>query len=77
MKRNKYTETQTKLSSEERKQNMEMAFEVTKQLNGKKIALVDDVLTTGSTISACAMRLKEMGSPFVIAITCCTPKFET
>ena len=36
LKRNKYTETQTKLSSEERKQNMEMAFEVTKQLNGKK-----------------------------------------
>ena len=56
---------------------METAFEVSKQLNGKIIALVDDVLSTGSTISSCAMRLKEMGSPFVIAITCCTPKFET
>ena len=46
-------------------------------LNGKIIALVDDVLTTGFTIFVCAMKLKEMGSQFVIAITCCTPKFET
>ena len=56
---------------------MEIAFEVTKQLNGYKIAMVDDVLTTGFTISACAIRLKKMGSPFVIAITCCTPNFES
>ena len=76
MKRNKYTETQTKLSSEEQKHNMEMEFEVTIQLHGKNIALVDDVLTTGPTIYSCAVRLKEIDSPFVISITCCTQNIE-
>ena len=72
----KYTETQTMLSSIERKQNMDKSFEVKKPLKGITIGIVDDVLTTGSTMSACAVMLKEKGFQSVFAISCSTPKLE-
>ena len=48
------TETQTKKNREERMLNVKDAFEVTnsKVLQHKRILLVDDVLTTGSTLIA-------------------------
>lgn len=54
--RNVATETQTKKSKEERWKNVENIFCVrhSKALEGKHILLVDDVITTGSTIEACA-----------------------
>ena len=61
LKRKKYTETQTILSSLERKENMDKAFEVKMPMKGITIGIIDDVLTTGSTISACAVMLKEKG----------------
>jgi len=36
---------------------------------GRNIALVDDVLTTGSTADACARVLREAGAAAVIVIT--------
>ena len=76
LKRKKYTETQTMLSSIERKQNMDKAFEVKKPMKGITIGIIDDVLTTGSTMSACAIMLKEKGFQSVFAISCSTPKLE-
>ena len=76
LKRKKYTETQTMLSSIERKQNMDKAFEVKKPMKGITIGIIDDVLTTGSTMSACAVMLKEKGFQSVFAISCSTPKLE-
>ena len=76
LKRKKYTETQTILSSLERKENMDKAFEVKRMTTGLNIGIIDDVLTTGSTMSACAVMLKEKGFQSVFAITCSTPKLE-
>lgn len=53
------TSTQTKKSRFERWQNVETVFEVSQPnlLINKHLLLVDDVLTTGATIEACAVKL--------------------
>jgi ComF family protein len=50
------TESQTKKSKLNRLKNVEEIFEVAEvsALNGKHIAIVDDVMTTGATIESCA-----------------------
>jgi ComF family protein len=54
--RTKFTETQTKKNATERWANVQSVFEVKDKtrLNGEHILLIDDVITTGSTIEACA-----------------------
>jgi ComF family protein len=65
IKRIKFTATQTKLNLEERNKNVTGAFVVSKRyekgLEGRKVILVDDVVTTGSTINACARELRKKG----------------
>lgn len=77
LQRVRYTESQTTLTSEERKKNMANAFRVRGTLTHQSIGIVDDVLTTGSTLSACAQALRRGGAREVIAITCATPKPKT
>ncbi len=54
------TTPQSLLSGNERRQNLKGCFELTdnSSLAGKKILLVDDVLTTGSTINECVKVLR-------------------
>lgn len=69
LKRIRYTETQTTLTKIERQQNMKNAFQVIspKKLAGKNVLLIDDVITTGSTISECGNVLLKNGAEKVFA----------
>ena len=59
--RTRFTETQTKKNREERIQNIKNAFELLnkKELQDKTILLVDDVITTGSTLIECVNELNK------------------
>lgn len=52
-----YTGTQTKLSGEQRQKNVKDIFEI-KNNNYNRVLIVDDVLTTGSTLNNLAMAFK-------------------
>jgi ComF family protein len=71
LRRSKYTVSQTQLSFEERKENVGDAFEIIEkrreEISGKSFILVDDVITTGSTINACARVLQDAGAKRVHA----------
>ncbi len=58
----RYTETQTHKTMQERIKNMEDVFRAKNvdQLEGKHVLLMDDVMTTSSTLTACADALKEI-----------------
>jgi ComF family protein len=65
------TRTQTRLSRNERAANVRHAFALCSKddLRGKRLLLVDDVLTTGATTSACAKILRTGGAADVCVWT--------
>jgi ComF family protein len=68
--RKKHTLSQVGLSAIERKKNVEGAFWADANLlTGKSVLLMDDVATTGSTLSAAASALVEAGASRVYALT--------
>jgi ComF family protein len=71
MKRSRPTRTQTELSFEERRRNVENSFTVNdpEKVRGANILLVDDVLTTGSTSSEAAGALKAAGAGVIFVLT--------
>lgn len=62
LERTAYTETQTHKSRIERLENVRDVFAVRQKddLMGKHVLLVDDVLTTGSTLESCALKILEV-----------------
>jgi predicted amidophosphoribosyltransferase len=54
------------LTADQRRRNVSGAFRVDKdkapQVKGKKLLVVDDVITTGATAEACARVLKRAGA---------------
>jgi ComF family protein len=71
LKRIRYTTTQTALDRAERIENLHNAFRLRKNadVRGLRVLLIDDVLTTGSTLSECARVLKRAGALSVHAAT--------
>jgi ComF family protein len=67
VRRKKATAPQAGLTSSQRRKNMQGAFAVKagKPLTGMRVLLIDDVLTTGATASACARALKRAGASHV------------
>jgi ComF family protein len=61
VKRIKFTKTQAQLSQEQRAANVKDAFEANPNTKLQKVLLVDDVVTTGATLAACAQSLHSAG----------------
>lgn len=71
LRRVEYTRTQTALTRAERLQNVRQAFAMQRgaKVAGQRVALFDDVMTTGATADACARVLLQSGASRVSAWT--------
>lgn len=67
------TPHQTGLNKENRESNLENAFKITNKstVKGKIILLVDDIYTTGTTLSQCAKELNKAGAKEVYGLCLC------
>ncbi len=71
LKKIKHTTPQIQCSGKQRTTNVKNAFQVVspEKIKGKRILLIDDVYTTGSTLTECAKALKSAGALSVDALT--------
>jgi ComF family protein len=71
--RTRETLSQVELSAHDRRINVQGAFAVAanyrQELTGKSVILLDDVCTTGSTLTACAIALREVDVASIYAAT--------
>ena len=63
----RHTQPQAQLSAVDRTANMQDAFEAKAAVRGKRVLLVDDIRTTGSTLDAAARALRQAGATEVHA----------
>lgn len=71
LRRTRETQSQIGLSRHQRRENLRGAFSVNRpgEVRGRKILLVDDVFTTGTTVSECARVLRRAGAAKVYVAT--------
>ncbi len=67
----KHTEKQHTLSASRRRENVKGAYQASPEVAGKNVLLIDDVITTGSTICECAGELLKAGAKSVTLYTFC------
>jgi ComF family protein len=60
--RSRHGVPQSALGLEHRRVNVTNAFSVSKNLTGHRLAVIDDVITTGATINALAVALRRAGA---------------
>lgn len=74
----KSSQKQKELTAQERRDNAESAYSGAKNVKAPyKVIIVDDVTTTGSTISSCAKIAKALGAEYIASLTVAfTPKKE-
>jgi ComF family protein len=70
VRRARSTASQASLSRAERRRNVRGAFALRRgaEVSGRRVLLVDDVLTTGATANACAETLKRAGARYVAVL---------
>lgn len=68
--RTRHNPTQTRLNRKQRLENVRNIFRAQdpSRVRGRRVILVDDVLTTGATIGSCARALLEAGASEVLAL---------
>lgn len=72
LRRNKKTLPQKELNDKERLKNLESAFIITtNDVKYKRIILVDDIYTTGTTIDSCAKALIDAGAEKIYYVSLC------
>ena len=71
LRRQRFTAAQAGLTNSQRRHNVASAFAIrnAQQVAGKKILLIDDVMTTGSTLAAAANVLRRAGAARVTVLT--------
>ncbi len=68
--RNRETVSQVGLEAPQRLDNVSGAFTAQKEnCSGQNILVIDDIATTGATLSACALALREAGACKIFALT--------
>lgn len=69
--KNKDTLPQVRLDGDKRRINMRNVFSITEDylVNRKRVLLIDDVFTTGSTVNECAKTLKKSGAYSIYVLT--------
>ncbi|MCB1956793.1 MAG: ComF family protein [Rhodocyclaceae bacterium] len=66
VRRSRATPSQAGLAARERRRNLKGAFELTGALPGRRIVVVDDVMTTGATLDELAGVLKRAGAEAIL-----------
>lgn len=73
LRRERDTEQQARLNVQQRVENVKDAFAAAEGVINRSVLLIDDVVTTGSTLKACAEALESAGAAAVYAITVAAP----
>lgn len=71
LRKTRYTRSQTRLTASQRLTNVTGSIRLRKpeMCRGRRVLVIDDVMTTGSTVNEAARRLKEAGAEKVYVIT--------